>query len=185
MPVVDHEKPIPPEQRGDRARLRSVTEPGKSRCELEDGREGSFESFMAVTEPRLRRALVAAYGPERGRDATAEALAYAWENWHRLSQMKNLPGYLFRVGQSRNRQRRNRATFEVPTDRDHLYEPKLTGALQSLSERQRLSVVLVHGLGWTAKEVAELIGSKPTTVQNHLERGLRRLRLALGVHDDK
>ena len=40
----------------------------------------AFETFFAETEPRLRRALVAAYGPERGRDAAAEALAYAWEH---------------------------------------------------------------------------------------------------------
>jgi hypothetical protein len=26
----------------------------------------------------------------------AEALAYAWENWHRLQHIANLPGYLFR-----------------------------------------------------------------------------------------
>jgi len=34
---------------------------------------------------------------------TAEALAYAWENWDRLSSMKNPVGYLYRVGQSRAR----------------------------------------------------------------------------------
>jgi RNA polymerase sigma factor (sigma-70 family) len=143
----------------------------------------SFEEFVAATEPRLRRALVAAYGPERGRDATAEALAYAWEHWHRLASVKNLAGYLFRVAQSKARQKRSVATFEVPDDPEHLYEPNLMRALQSLSERQRLAVVLVHGFGWTLRDVADLIGAKPTTVHNHLERGLRRLRLALGVPD--
>ncbi len=41
----------------------------------------TFEAFVRDAEPRLRRALVAAYGPEQGRDAAAEALAYAWEHW--------------------------------------------------------------------------------------------------------
>ena len=36
-----------------------------------------FEAFVRSAEPRLRRALVAAYGFEDGRDAAAEALAYA------------------------------------------------------------------------------------------------------------
>jgi DNA-directed RNA polymerase specialized sigma24 family protein len=63
----------------------------------------TFEAFVRNTEPRLRRALVAAYGPEQGRDAAAEALAYAWEHWDRLRQMANAPGYLFRVGQTRGR----------------------------------------------------------------------------------
>jgi len=40
-----------------------------------------FELFALDVEPRLRRALVAAYGSDRGREAAAEALAYAWEHW--------------------------------------------------------------------------------------------------------
>lgn len=39
----------------------------------------SFTVFVKEVEPRLRHALVAVYGQEQGRDATAEALAYAWE----------------------------------------------------------------------------------------------------------
>lgn len=38
-----------------------------------------FEAFVRESEPKLSRALAAAYGFEDGRDATAEALAYAWE----------------------------------------------------------------------------------------------------------
>jgi hypothetical protein len=49
-----------------------------------DGR--SFEAFVADAEPRLRHALVAAYGFEEGRDAAAEALAYAWEHWRALGR---------------------------------------------------------------------------------------------------
>jgi hypothetical protein len=51
----------------------------------------AFEAFFRKTEPRLRRALVAACGPDLGRDAASEALAYAWEHWDRLSEMANLP----------------------------------------------------------------------------------------------
>jgi DNA-directed RNA polymerase specialized sigma24 family protein len=46
-----------------------------------------------------------------------------------------------------------------------------------------VAVVLVHGFGYSLREVAELTGVKVTTVQNHLERGLTRLRAELGVHD--
>ena len=68
--------------------------------------QAAFERFVAEAGPRLGRALAALYGFEDGRDATAEALAYAWENWDRLQHIKNLPGYLFRVGQTRGRRRR-------------------------------------------------------------------------------
>jgi RNA polymerase sigma factor (sigma-70 family) len=144
----------------------------------------AFEEFFRQTEPRLRRALVAAYGFEEGRDAAAEALAYAWEHWERLQSIANLPGYLFRVAQSRSRRRQPPALFDTSDWAEHQFEPGLPGALAVLSQRQRLAVVLVHGYGYTLREVSELAGIRQTTVQNHLERGLARLRNLLGVTDE-
>jgi DNA-directed RNA polymerase specialized sigma24 family protein len=144
----------------------------------------AFESFVTEVEPRLRRALVAAYGSDRGREATAEALAYAWEHWDRLRHAPNRAGYLFRVAQSKNRRRRVPVVFATTDDVEHLIEPGLRAALAALTTRQRLAVVLVHGFGWTLQEVGELTGTKGTTVQNHVSRGLRHLRTALGVHLD-
>ena len=69
-------------------------------------RTAEFEGFVRESEPRLRCALVAAYGFEEGRDATAEAFAYAWEHWERVRGMPNAVGYLFWVAQSRSRRRR-------------------------------------------------------------------------------
>jgi RNA polymerase sigma-70 factor (ECF subfamily) len=139
-----------------------------------------FTAFVAEHEVRLRRALVAAYGGERGREATAEALAFAWEHWGRVSKMDNAAGYLFRVGQSRTRWRRPALTYEPRASGPPDFEPGLVVALKSLSVRQRTAVVLVHGFGWKLREVAELTGTSVTTVQNHLERGLVHLRRALG-----
>ncbi|MCP3878646.1 MAG: hypothetical protein GY701_09695, partial [Sulfitobacter sp.] len=59
----------------------------------------TFEPFARITGPKLRAALMAAYGPDVGADAAAAALAYGWENWDRVSAMANPAGYLFRVGQ--------------------------------------------------------------------------------------
>lgn len=140
-----------------------------------------FEAFVKAAEPRLSRALAAAYGFEDGRDATAEALAYAWEHWARLQHIANLPGYLFRVGQTRSRRRRQPVLFAIPDAADHAFEPGLPAALAALTQRQRLAVVLVHGYGYSLREVAELTGIRQTTVQNHLTRGLARLRSMLGV----
>jgi len=148
------------------------------------GAWADFEAFVRDVEPRLSRALAAAYGFEDGRDATAEALAYAFEHWDRLQHIANLPGYLFRVGQSRSRRRRQPVVFAVPDSTDHPFEPGLPAALGSLTQRQRLAVVLVYGYGYTLREVAELTGTRPTTVQNHLARGLARLRSRMGVSND-
>jgi RNA polymerase sigma factor (sigma-70 family) len=144
----------------------------------------AFERFVQETGPQLGRALAAVYGFEDGRDATAEALAYAWENWQKLRHIANLPGYLFRVGQTRGRRRRQPVLFDISSDTERSFEPGLPPALAALSPRQRLAVVLVHGYGYTLREVAELTGIKATTVQNHLSRGLSRLRSLMGVSDE-
>lgn len=143
----------------------------------------SFEFFARDAGPRLRAALVAAYGPETGADAAAHALAYGWENWERLSSMVNPAGYLFRVGQTSARRSIPREGFlpvpafgELPT-----FEPGLVPALEALTESQRIAVVLVHAFGWSQAETAELLEVDPSTVRTHLARGLKKLQVALEV----
>ncbi|MFV1971265.1 MAG: RNA polymerase sigma factor [Acidimicrobiia bacterium] len=146
-----------------------------------------FEAFVRNAEGRLSFAFAAAYGPELGREATAEAVAYAWENWERLSSMSNPVGFLYRVGQSRVRRHRSSTppvAPEVSSEREPWIEPGLPAALASLSERQRVAVVLVEGFGWTQIEVAELTGVSRSSVQKHLGRGLAKLRDGLGVESD-
>ena len=62
---------------------------------------GVFERFLAEVAPRLRRALVATYGAQVGREATVDALAYAWEHRERLRTWSNPTAYLYRVGHER------------------------------------------------------------------------------------
>lgn len=142
----------------------------------------SFEEFVAEVEPRLRAALIALYGTEEGRDATAEALAYAWEHWGRVIKTANPAGYLFRVAQSKLRRRRQPRVFAIPEVVDRAFEPKLNEALRELTDQQRVVVLLVHALDYSVADVADLLEIKPTTVRNHLERGLGHLRRALGAN---
>jgi predicted RNA polymerase sigma factor len=53
----------------------------------------------------LRLALGAAFGFDTAQEATAEALAVAWEHWDRVQSTSNPIGYVFGVG--RNKARRN------------------------------------------------------------------------------
>ena len=143
----------------------------------------TFTSFARDAEPRIRHALTAALGSELGVEATAEALAHGWEHWSRVSGMDNPVGYLFVVGRNRARRafRRRPVFHEPPTETLPMVEPGLADALRSLPERQRITVMLLHCFEWTMPEVAELLGVKKTTVQNHAERGMARLRRQLGV----
>lgn len=140
-----------------------------------------FEAFVERVEARLRIALVAVFGQEAGRDAAAEALAYGWEHWGDVSGMDNPVGYLYRVGRSSQRRRKELTWVEVPVDATPHVEPGLPAAIASLSEMQRLAVVLVHAYGWGRGEVAELGGVSVSSVDTHLARGLLKLRGSLGV----
>ena len=144
-------------------------------------RRTEFTRFFEDAEPRLRIALSARLGQERGREAAAEALSYAWENWDRVSTMDNAVGYLYRVGQSKSRVPMRRHLWAIPDVDYPDFEPELPRALDRLSKNQRVSVVLVHGFGWSHGEVAELLGCAPPTVATHVRRALERLQRALEV----
>jgi len=147
-----------------------------------DDADPAFEGFVVSCREKLARAFAAAYGPDRGQEALAEALAYAWEHFDRLRTMTNPVGYLYRVGQSRSRRARPAVGFPPVQDVGvEGVEPALPKALLRLSERQRVCVVLLHAYGWTHQEVADLLGVSRSSVQNHAQRGLARLRDAIGM----
>ncbi len=147
------------------------------------GDEEAFAAFFADAEPKLRRALVAGYGPDVGRDAAAEALTLGWRDWVRVSQMQNPAGYLYRAGErwARRQKPRSVALLAGTTTEPLHFEPGLESALNHLSLRQRQVVVLVSGFGLSHSEAAELLGLSRSSIQNHVERGMTKLRHHLGA----
>ncbi len=144
----------------------------------------SFTEWATEAEPKIRQSLTAAFGVQVGKDAAADALAMAWEQWPRVSVMDNPIGYVYGIGRNKARRmktRRQPMFVAVPEQLLPNIEPGLPAAVANLPEQQRITVTLLHGYGWTMSEVAELLGTKKTTVQNHAERGLTKLRNALGV----
>lgn len=150
--------------------------------------QNTFEAFAQSVEPRLRMALVATYGPVDGRAVTVDALSWAWEHWTQVQAMTNPVAYLYRVGQSASRRY---ATKPLPAELMIAVEarfpevvPELLPALGRLSGQQRTVVMLVHAFGWTLRDAAELLDISPSTVREHLDRAITRLRADLEVHDD-
>lgn len=145
----------------------------------DETKSGTFTEFVGECELRLRQALMASLGPEDGRDAAAEALAYGWEYWDRVSVMENPVGYLFRVGQNHGRRRVRRGPDVLPpvaSERLPWVEPGLPRAMQRLPVRQREVVFLLYAYDWSMSEVAELLGVSKGTVQSYADRAMRRLR---------
>lgn len=150
----------------------------------EETKADSFTEFVAAHEKRLRVALTAAHGPDSGREAAAEALAYGWEHWERVRTMENPAGYLYRVAQNKAKRSKARRVVPLPavkSEHEPWVEPALPAALSKLPERQRVVVALLHGYQWFLSEVAQLLDVSKSTVQSHDERGLKRLRSRLGV----
>lgn len=145
-----------------------------------------FDEFVQTAGRRLQHSLVAAHGLAIGSDAAQAALAYCWEHWSRVSAMDNPHGYLFRVGQ--NAARREYRPVAVPGTVEPVvqpeFEPQLMNALRTLTEHQRVAVLLIHGHGYPLTEAAEVLDVSVSTVRNHLRRGTEKLRHNLGVENE-
>ena len=100
--------------------------------------------------------------------------------------MDNPAGYLYRVGQSEARKHFRPTGFlpvgPAPGFPD--FEPGLAPAMESLTEPQRVGVLLVHALGWTQREAAELLDVDISTLRTHIARAMVKLRTALEVTVD-
>lgn len=146
----------------------------------------TFEEFVRRDGARLRAGLVAAYGPDVGSDACAEALAHGFEHWEHVGPMTNPAGYLYRVGQSEARRHFRPQAYmpAVASPGMPEFEPGLAPALESLTEPQRVGIVLVHALGWTLREAAELLDVDVSTLRTHIARAMTKLRTALEVSVD-
>lgn len=151
----------------------------------------SFDELLERVRARLLPVLWSRWGVEVGSDVCAEVEEYAWANRERLLRMENPLGYLYRVSQSRSRRyaRWTRRTTFPSRFPDVVHEdPRLHDVLQLLAAidgDQRTCVLLVHGFGWSYDEVAELLGVPRTTVNNHVHRGLARLRSSIGPAGDR
>ncbi len=101
--------------------------------------------------------------------------------------MENPAGYLYRVGQRWGRRQRRVVPTprEAPSTRqDPWFEPGLTPALKNLSVKQRVAVVLRHGLDMTYGDIARLTDSSQSAVRKNVQRALAELRKALEVDDE-
>jgi DNA-directed RNA polymerase specialized sigma24 family protein len=165
-----------------------VVSPSRSRRALARGDDAEFGRLLERVEPPLRRALVAAYGPDAGRDVLADVLAWAWENLDRIVAVANPAGYLWRVGQTAARRQRRPAAFEVLAAHPPAisveapaepWDEALVDALRDLTLHQRVAVVLVHAYGYPLAEAAGILDCSVSSLRNHLARGLDHVRLHL------
>jgi DNA-directed RNA polymerase specialized sigma24 family protein len=143
-----------------------------------------FDAFFREAEPRLRRAYGGRLAPHCIADAVSAAMEFAWKNWDQVALMEYPVPYLFRVGLSKSRRRKQGwLPPSPPVEMSHV-EPALVSSMQRLPRRQREVVWLVEACEWTPTETAEALGLSLSAVRTHRTRGLERLRHHLGVSTD-
>ncbi|MGI9610292.1 MAG: RNA polymerase sigma factor [Acidimicrobiia bacterium] len=147
----------------------------------------SFTAFVEKNERSLQQALCATFGRDRGLEATAEAFMYAWQNWDQVQTLDSPVGYLYGVGRNKARAwgRAHKRRFPAaPAGHEPRIEPGLPDALARLSDRQREAVMLVYCFDWTFSEAAQVLGVSKATLQQHADRGLKKLQRAIGAAHD-
>jgi RNA polymerase sigma-70 factor (ECF subfamily) len=138
-------------------------------------------------ERAIWRGLLAFAGdPEIASDAVAEAFAQVLR---RGGEVRDPERWVWRAAfriAAGELKERGRKVMTVGEGSYEMEQPArdLVVALGELSERQRASVVLHDAAGYSARDVARIVGSTEAAVRVHLMRGRRRLRDLLREEDD-
>ncbi|MFB6249722.1 MAG: RNA polymerase sigma factor [Salinibacter sp.] len=160
-------------------------------------REAYAEVFEALYDPLFRYVRSITKDPAAARDVTQDVFVRLWDVRDRLDPSQSLKAYLYRTARNRayNHERdretktekaddvrhRSNARPAVPTPPDEAVEgERLEAALRTwiadLPERQREALVLSRFEGLSHDQIAEVMDIAPRTVNNHIVRGLKRLR---------
>jgi RNA polymerase sigma factor (sigma-70 family) len=147
----------------------------------------SFEDFFRAEYPGLLGTLSLVAGNRaEAEELVQESFLKLWERWGSLEEHPHLSGYLYRTALNLARNRFRQAArvfrlsppsraeetgFSLVEDRDDIRR-----ALQALSRRQRLALVLVDLMDMTSEEAAQILRIKPTTVRALASQARRALR---------
>jgi len=148
----------------------------------------SFSDFYAARHRWIFEALVLTLrNEELARDAAAEGMARAFQNWSKVGSGANPSGWAYRVGLNWATSRLRKFRREVPQDRSPEpvtpegpgFNPDLDAAIADLPVDQRAVIVLRYHLDWSEAAIAEALGIAPGTVKSRTSRAKDRLAAAL------
>lgn len=147
-----------------------------------------IEQLYRSDGDRIWRAVFAFAGDrEVASDAVAEAFAQAIRRGGAIRDpQKWVWRAAFRIAAGELGRWRRRPPDEVAQsyEMETSQGTNLLAALSKLSAKQRSSLVLHHYAGYSAAEVAAMIGSTSAAVRVHLHRGRSRMRELLETSDE-
>jgi RNA polymerase sigma-70 factor (ECF subfamily) len=137
--------------------------------------------------PRLWRALVGFTGDrELASDSVADAFALALQHESAIHDLRAwIWTVAFRLAAAELRRAVPQLEDDIGSSDVDSFDavPELVRALQKLSPKQRLAIVLHDYADRPTAEVADVLGCSRATVHVHLSKGRKRLRGSLEVRD--
>ena len=164
---------------------------------VEQARSGDHDAFAALAGAAIPRldalARLILRDPERGKDATQEALVRAWRDLPSLRDPERFDAWLRRLlvhacmDEARKHRRHTLEVELTPIDHPTIRDSAITFAerealehgFRRLEPEQRALIVLHHYLGLSLPEVAETMRIPLGTAKSRLNRALSALRAAL------
>lgn len=151
-----------------------------------------FIANVESTQKAFRRFLLALCGgnSQLADDVAQESYVKAYLASDSLSQSDKFSAWLFRIGYTTfiNHKRSEKifsdydAALHVVADdvadRNFRYQ-ELYAALNELSDKERMSVLLFYMENYSIKEIAEIVSVSESAVRQHLSRGRQHLRSLL------
>jgi RNA polymerase sigma-70 factor (sigma-E family) len=162
------------------------------------GMEQDFRVFVQEFAASLHRTAYLLCGDwHQADDLVQEALAKAYSHWHKVQRADSPSAYVRRIliNESRRTWRRNRhsadQTRAYPADLAEadmsdgvVNRAELVEALQSLTARQRATVVLRFLEGLSERETAAVLRCSEGTVKSQTSRALIKLKSVLNREEN-
>ena len=164
---------------------------------MDEQRDAEFTAFVVEHGAALLRTACLVTGDRGlGEDLAQTTLAKAYGSWSRVRAADDATAYVRRVLVNthlswRRRRMSTEQVMETLPDRGggdhqtaHAEGDVVRRALLQLSPRSRTAVVLRYFDDLSEAETARLMGCSPSTVNNHVTRGLAALRTLLAPDTD-
>jgi RNA polymerase sigma-70 factor (ECF subfamily) len=158
----------------------------------------TFDALVGPWVDEMYRAAAAIVGESDARDVTQDALVDAWRGFGKLRDPRRARPWLHAIVANRcrkhlrsKRSRPRLVVVEMPEgvvdDRTSEFaeRDRLDSAFARLTADQRIAVVLHYAIDQSVPQIASALSVPEGTVKSRLHQGLKLLRAALAVEDDR
>ena len=153
---------------------------------IQNGRDAFRLAFERYTDTVYRVAVHNTASVADAEDVTQEVFLRLWQSSKRFRDEEHQKAWLIRVtiNLCRNRARsRGRETLmeDVPQPAQSAADSSVLDAVKRLPESERNAIYLHYYEGYTAAEIADILGSRTNTVLSWLRRGREKLRETVDI----